>query len=435
MYYLKNFKNMTKRFIFSVAAIAIMLVSCSQNDQEVVNIPTSDAISLNPSTAVTRASVTNFNTLQTSTDGFRVYATSGALTAWYQDADGKRIDGNNHHKWDNVSGKWGFEYPGVKWPTDASGYPMTFWAIYPVSHTAMTIAPTNPTSTDLSLNVTIPAHLDNQIDILSTKGSTNVKPATANLSLNFKHILSKVNFKVSTTENDVRDSAFVQAVGFNGIYNANNFNVISQGWNGNGHTGKTEFNYYNRFIPESTPNNTILEVVKFNNIEDAPFYPGATDKNMMLLPQSPDMWKPQVGVTPPGNLPKTGDAYVRVMYRFELTTDKDYIGFRSALDHPDYEGSEAQDKGYVGPLFVLAGYTYEGIWVEGKGFMYNIPLPGTSGGRLLDERLYDDKGNPTDLTLPGGEEGEPIITTDEYIHLIPVVTEWGDDIEKDLGIN
>ena len=438
MYYLKNFKNMTKRFIFSVAAIAIMLVSCSQNDMEVTNIPTSDAITLSPSTAVTRAGITDFNTLADLNGGFRVFATTGTNpTDWYADhaTPSVSIDGNNKHVYDGS--KWNFNTP-VMWP-EKGNYPIDFYAFFPINHSAMPLLGTTTTS-NLKLDVTIPTQVSQQIDIVSAHGQATTKPATASLSLNFDHILSKVNFAVTNTRpgNDPDDIAYVQAVGFKDVNQKNVFDVIDQVWNVNGANKLEIFNYYQTFIEGGTGGTNLLDETEFklDNVREN-FYttstnPTLANANMMLLPQVPaNLWKVTKGVN---STPNDGQAHVRVMYRYELSDDVDYIGFRDASTHPEYATSSLKDRvpAYTGHLYVLAGFTYEGTWVEGKGYLYNIPLPGTGGGRLLDEYLYDEYGNRTDLKYPGGEEGEPVITEDEYIHLIPIVTKWDEQLPENV---
>ena len=425
---------MKTRFFLAIAAVAIMAVSCSVNETEVINVPTSDAIALNPSTAATRASVTYISNLQ---NGFAVYANT-TNNAWYSDGT-YTIDGSHKHVYQG--GKWNFEVPspglGIKWP-DAGNYPIDFYAFYPITNDAMTLVPTTPTPTSFTMDVKISPDVQKQIDIVSAKGSASMKPATANLALNFNHILSKVNFAITNSNDHADDKAFVQAVGFKSVNSANNFNVLSQLWNTTGHKDLEIYNYYNTFIEDGVSGTVELAAKLFDKDADKTrFYDGTTNPtlinaNMMLLPQSPKMWIVPQG-TQKADLPEDDEAFVRIMYRYEHNQDKDYIGFRDAQDHPDILNSVTH-KNYDGPLYVKAGFTYSGTWTQGKGYLYEIKLPGAGGGRLLDKMLYDKYGNRTDLEFPGGEPGEPIITADEYIHLIPIVTEWGDDIEEEVKI-
>jgi len=421
---------MKTRFFLAIAAVAIMAVSCSMNETEVINVPTSDAIALNPSTAVTRAYITKKTNLEAN---FGVFATSGTNpTGWYNDGQ-YSIDGTNHHYLNGS--QWDFRNP-VKWPKadETTKYPMNFYAFHPATtNSVMEVKPVTTPNYNVTLDVTVPQEVANQIDIVATKGSTNTKPATSSLTLTFKHILSKVNFSVTNTNTGQDDKAFVQAVGFVNINSKNTYDVKEEGWPNPATTVKN-YNYYKTFT-DGVTGTDILEPKEFigsvaQNKEyfyDNNSNPTLDGANMMLLPQIPQTWinAPSDEKSKPAN----GDAYVRVMYRYELTGDPNYIGFRHAQDHPEWANSDYADKNptYNGPLYVYAVFSYESTWGKGNGYLYNIPLPGVGGGRLFDENLYDDKGNPTDLKLPGGEEEKPIITTDEFIHLIPIVTDWADD--------
>ena len=415
---------MTKRFIFSVAAIAIMLVSCSQNDMEVVNIPTSDAISLSPSTAVTRAGITYKSHLES---GFSVYALTNNPTNWYSEG-GNMINGIKHHF---VNGKWNFDVQnadGIKWPTNAADYPITFYAFYPMA---------GPQGMDVidngsvSLDITIQEKLEEQIDIVSAKNHANVKPATASLSLNFNHILSKVNFAVTNTYTHKDDSAFVQAVGFVNVYQKNVFDVMTQKWTVNGQNELKDFNYFNWFVPGGAGGTQPIKELGFDSDASLEaFYtantnPTLENANMMLLPQTPDKIWVITKTSDEKDRPGNDEAHVRVMYRYQHNEDENFIGFKNAQNHPNIENSITH-KTYTGPLYVYAVFTYVGTWEEGYGYKYNLPLPGNGGGRLYDDYLYDDKGNRTDLLYPGGEIDKPVITDDDYIHLIPIVTTWDD---------
>ena len=428
---------MTKKFIYAVAALAIMLVSCSQKEEE-VHITPSNEISLNPTTALaTRATVVNLTTLTKDETGFVVYGTSGDdPDGWYFDAAanggaGAGIDGTNNHS--HKTGKWSFDEP-LSWPTEVEDYPMHFYAFYPQAPNTV-ITSVEEDFPDVTLNITIPVEVENQLDILASYRATSTKPATSSLGMTFRHILSKINFVVSNQDESgeiipaEEQTAYVMAVGFKNLYSTNTFDLMSQSW-GYILEDLDEFNYFNEFVPR----NDKYDIMSFSGAEKEPFYTEeeAVDKHLMLLPQGPQVWNPSPSPGIQYNLPDDHEAYVRVWYRLEITGNPDYIGYESATRHPGYEGSQLEEDGYDGPLFVLAGYTYEGVWSPGKGYVYNIPIPSSGGGRLIDKNLYDDGGNRTDLELPGGEEGNHIISSDNTIRLIPTVNEW-DDGEEDLN--
>ncbi len=60
----------------------------------------------------------------------------------------------------------------------------------------------------------------------------------------------------------------------------------------------------------------------------------------------------------------------------------------------------------------------------GKAYTYNIALGqfNTSGGYILDNRYYDDKGNPTVLTIDGKNPGDAVLGGEINFHV--TVGEW-----------
>ena len=401
------------------------------NETEVINVPTSDAIALNPSTAVTRASITTKTNLQ---DNFQVYATSGMFpTGWYSDGNAS-ISGSNHHYLDG--NKWDFRSP-VKWPKveEKEKYPMFFYAFYPTTPNSVFQAVTTD-HTNLSLDVTIPQEVGSQVDIVATVATVTAKPATSNLTLTFHHILSKVNFAVTNTYTEPGDIAYVQAVGFVNINSKNTYDVMTQTWATTYNT-PLNYNYFQSFVEDGISGQVVMNGKPFDKDADKERFfdgnsvPTLAGANLMLLPQTPNLWKVTVGpedTARPGN----GESYVRVMYRYEHHQDPNFIGFFNAQEHPGIENSITH-KTYEGPLYVYAVFTYDGDWVKGQGFLYNIPLPGDGGGRLYDDHYYDKFGNRTDLKVPFGEIDKPIIASDDFIHLVPIVTDWEKDDERDVS--
>jgi hypothetical protein len=426
MYYFKKITVMVKNFIYSAAVIALMMVSCTQNEMEVFDVTTSDAIALNPGTATTRATVTYLSTLQGDANGFIVYATSGAaFSSWY--SDGTNSINGIAHKYS--AGKWGFN-PDIKWPAATTGYPMNFYAYYPQRGTGNDVV-TNVTATynpvSIELDVTIPTDILKQKDVIHAKNSTAAKPGSSNLLMNFKHALSKVNFTVTNSDGTnnlsaADQEAFILATGFNNLFTAGKFNIVTEAWNpylaGAAAGTRTGYNYYNAFVPSPTA----YVQKSFKGAVDKAFFTGI-DSNLMLLPQNPQIWG---AVTIPPALPAANDAYVQMMYRVEnnaAPVNPDYIGYKNATAHPNYAASALAARNYTGPLFVKVGFIFQAGWLSGKGYTYNIPVPGAGGGRLLDEYYYDDHGNRTDLEVIGTDPGDPILG-DGFIHLIPKVTDW-----------
>jgi hypothetical protein len=181
-----------------------------------------------------------------------------------------------------------------------------------------------------------------------------------------------------------------------------------------------------------------LDDLPFNKATEEVFYtststPEWNESFLMLLPQNPTKWN--TSGTPVVVAPTT-ESYVQLVYRWEnrdaIGAIIDEIGFSDASNHPDYADSQCEKDGYTGPLFVKVGYSYSPEWVKGKGYQYDIPIPGSTGGRLINNKLIDDKGNETDLTVPGISVPEVIIPSDDFIHLVPKVTEWANETHKPI---
>ena len=439
---------MNKKLIMAALSLTIATASCTQNEVEDINVTTSETIALNPSTSATRAIPMALDSLKHDMNGFAVYATGGLNPGgWYSNGGLQVIDGTNNHYWRTsvTPNEWQFKTQ-VPWPAVGStSYPMKFYAFYPTYPNAA-VTSLNNAGSYLSANVSIPTDVKKQVDMLAGYSSTPSKPISGNLYMDFKHILSKVNFTVSnmfgpnntTPVANTTQNAYVLSLGFANLYQQNTYNYMpatgttTGAWNPlNTGSIRVDYNYYNSFVGLSGAQK--YSEKRFNSATNASFMTSVNvvDSNLMLLPQNPQVWNTS---STPVNVPATGDAYVKMLYRVEETSplNNDFIGFKDASSHLSYPGSALQAKGYTGPLYVLVGYTYAQTWAPGKGYTYNIPIPGVSGGRLLDECLYDDQANRTDLKVPGGKVPDVVIGGDGYIHLDPIVTPW-DEINQGLN--
>jgi len=433
---------MNKKIIMAALSLTIAAASCTQNEVEEINVPTSETIALNPSTATTRATSLVLESLQNDNNGFAVYATGGTNpTQWYSNGGAQVINGTNNHYWESTTtpNQWQFKTQ-VPWPAaNSTSYPMNFYAFYPTAPNAAVVSLSN-TVTNLAANVSIPLDVKAQVDMLAGKNSTPNRPLSGNLYMDFKHILSKVNFTVSnmygpnntTPVQNYTQNAYVLALGFANLYQQGRYDYIGGSWNTPSGT-RVDYNYYNSFAGLS--GTAKYSEKMFNSATNSSFMTSASvvDSNLMLLPQNPQVWNTNSAVATVV-APTTNDAYVKMLYRLEDTNplENDLIGFKSAVTHKSYSGSALEAKGYTGPLYVLAGYTYMQNWVPGKGYTYNIPIPGATGGRLIDEYLYDDQANRTDLKVPGGNVPGEIIGGDGYIHLDPIVSNW-DEIAHNIN--
>jgi len=414
-------KLFDKKIRLAVICAAIM-VSCTDNEIEEVNTASSSFIGLVSTT--TRASVADLSTIQTNSDGFKVYATGGENpTGWYADEDGHRIDGTNNHKYAN--NRWGFAQ-SVKWPDHTTDYPMNFYAIYPASPKgfgSMTFL-FNPFFY-LSSTYEVP-DAGNQEDILFAKANTSVRPATGNLSLVFTHILSKVNFGIIAGTGTV---PYIQSLELINSSSRRAFDFIDGIWFGTPAIHKS-FRYFGdvpsgNIMPVFTP--TVRDESTANAI-----YPGTHGNNLMLLPQISPSWQPQSGTAPTSS----SGGYISVIYRMSTGNGTSgvgtlrEVGFEDATQHPDNINGMV-----TGPLFVKAGFPLPAddgnfTWDKGRSYMYNLVLGahGSCNGYILDEYYYDEKGVQTALKLvevrnEGKRVGDKLQAG--VIHVILDVDDWG----------
>ena len=322
--------------------------------------------------------------------GFAVYAHTAGATGWYNDGV-ESIDGTNNHVFQNNG--WGFSST-VLWPV--TGYPMAFMAYYPDSAVSKVITSVNsvvPPSTTLILGISIPASKDEQEDVLIARDTAKTgKPVEGQMSLRFRHILSKVNFTVTNTVSG--QTAYVLAVGFCNLFSKNTFNAANDNWNvlSSGVSPIDTFDYYHAFKPLS--GTEVYTPTIFTGADKASFFAGTADetKHLILLPQRPVTWDiTGTSISAPG----ANEAYIRMLYRLVNAT-VDIVGFATAALHDDYVTGD-----YAGPLYVLVGFSFDAIWESGGSYQYDIPIPGTGGGILLDTYYYDNQGAPTKFIIDG----------------------------------
>ena len=383
---------MVKKVILLMAAMAFLAFSCTVTEVAVPNVTTLDAISLNPNTASSRAAIMDRDSLQNSS-GFIVYAdtaTTATTTTWF-------ISGGKHVY--NATNGWGFTPNAIAWPFI---YPVAFLAYYPDDAASLVITNVTdvltPTSTSIELDIEIPRLKSEQEDVLVARDTAMGKPPLGELPLTFKHILSKVNFTVSTADkngaitSDPDYKAFVLALGFCNLTKEGVFEATDDTWT----LGSVidSFSYFNDF---DTISGTVYIEKEFVNATRASFALGA-DSSLMLLPQYPDEWDINSGVI---IQPQPNEAYIRLLYRVETADTLNFIGFKDASEHLGYTGSAVDNDGYTDELYIMVGFAYDSEWLSGKGYTYNIPLPGTGGGIYLDEFYYNYYGKRTDLRIPG----------------------------------
>lgn len=372
--------------ILGFLAIALISVSCSKNEVSSVNNDV-NAINFDVTTGKTRANVVDLAGLQGV--GFGVFATntSSSLT----------FIGNEGYVYVGGAWKWDTTNP-IMWPTTETDFPINFYAYYPKTETTLTSA--------LTANYTIAATPAAQIDFLAANQTdVIIRPSSGNVSLAFKHMLSKINFKVVT---GTHVTVEVQSITVKNAGNTGTFNYAALGWSTLPSSGTLSYNYMQ--APLNDPANVFIGATTATAVT-------GSSGSLMLMPQdfSSRAWNNTVGGL-------ANQSYIEVVYRiYETATGKDVVGLTDATDHAGNSDSHVN-----GSLFVKVGYSLSTNWLMGKAYTYTIYLgDGSSGGSLVDDKYVDEDGNGTDLPVGPG-------ITDPIFPLAPIgfnvsVEDWGNE--------
>lgn len=427
-----------KNLAFCLATCGLFFAGCSSNDvyEENKDRGSQDVITFNANT--TRAGI---NGLKEVKSGFPVYATSGNNAAWY-------IAGSNNI-YKDFDGKWDWSNGNTqaqnahKWPTVTNGYPMSFYAYFPKEAAGFAVNTT--TVGTVTAIITIEADPASQTDFLAANyENVTTKPASGKLNLKFGHITSKVNFGIIAGNGA---DVFVQQVHINKVGNSGTYRYNSVTTGGNSDPAKWTSSLtggyegmYKYFPTVTVPSPTeALPVFKPSTADEStnnPVYTETHNRHLMLRPQTKtETWS---GAKPsPVVAQITPDkAYIESVYRIQANGDDNAVGYKDASNHPDFE-SLTEDKRVAlrgKPLYIKVGFPLGDplTWEQGKGYMYKLKL-GTvdaTGGIIIDDNYYDEKGNRTDLTIKDKEPGDPV--NDGNIHFNVDVTEWEEDIDGNI---
>jgi hypothetical protein len=398
-----------KKVTMGLAALALIFASCATDETTSVNKSNPDAIGFSASTGKTRASSNDLAALKASTTGFGVYATNGASPAEFIN--------NENYKWNNTASAWEWAGDDQMWPTTEAGYPVNFYAYYP---------DINSTS-DLDIlamtkSITLVETPATQIDYLAAKTENVVaRPMSSKVDLDFKHMLSKLDFKVLT---GAGVTVTVQSIAVKNVFGTRTFDYKDLAW-------------------EATPAASTNQSYAYAGLSDTNVFEGATTAaavttasgSIMSMPQSlaDRAWVRTDG----GSAPTTSESYIEVVYRvIETTSQKDVVGFSDADDYPDATpGDYEDDENLAGtPLFVKVGYPLPTVWEMSYAYTYTIYLgtPNATGGYLIDDTFIDEEGGETDLPVVDPNTGEkkdipdPIFDTDLPIGFVVDVDTWTD---------
>ncbi len=402
--------------LFAAFAVAALLVGCSKDD---VSSPTTannnfneneiGFLSSTSNSASTKADVVDIESIQGDDVGFVVYAVTNDGTDYYI--------GGEYYKYSSGSWVWDVDEDegesAPEWPTVDTDYPITFYALYSNDYSNIVNYNKNTEVADgetpkadveiLEADITIGA-VGKQFDILSTTVSTSSKPSGGKLSLDFSHILSRVNFEL-----DVAKSAtvYLQNVEFADLSDEDTFDILSTGWNGNEDVTTATYSYL------SVTDEDILKIV----YKDETGVSGndATNVDLMLLPHTFTPWK----LTSP-----VSGARVGMIYRLEVTGDVDYIGYQNAGDYPKFTDDNEHDVAKDDPLFVKVAVPLkttgeDDTWFLGTAYDYTLTMGSNSSnnGYYVSTNYYDKNGNETEFPIykTDPDDGDdPDSTDDDY---------------------
>ena len=387
-----------KRIVILGVTIALTIASCTKDEVTNVNLREDSVIGFELSTGKTRAYVNDINKLEADATGFGVYATNKLIPELFID--------NSSYKYNSTANVWLWNGKKIFWPENEEDYPINFYAYYPKAVTILGYSLKHPYEIAEDPKFQLDLLAANQLNVVA-------RPELDNVPLYFKHILSKIDFKVVTSE-DV--TVEVQSIAIRNVGNAGTFNYSNLEW----YEAPTQFNSdYSYMKAPVVPENIFAGTKNPTDVT-------GSGGSFMLMPQdlSERGWNMKIATL-------AQQSYIEVVYRmYETETGKDIVGFTDAEDHPNYKeiGSKVE-----GSLFVKVGYPLPTEWLMNKAYNYVIYLDGSSsGGTLIDENFIDEEGEDTDLPVVDPETGEPIepeepIFTDKPIGFYVTVAEWANE--------
>lgn len=431
-----------KKKIFPFAVLAATLVSCSQDELAPAQPNTAD----NPNvisfvSATTRATVNNLDAMKSNTTGFTVYATGADATGtWYTG-----VDGTNNYKATGGIWDWATNTSRPQWPTatETGKWPMKFYAYFPDDAGLAGFTPSITEASVIKAEIAVEQTIAGQTDFLAAKAEVSSKPTTGFLPLNFKHIMSKVGFKI--TQETTTETTIAQ-LGFEQIGRTRTYNYIDGNWEGTKPTANGSFQDYITYTLPMTgkPGTGAAQAVR----------PDGDNHFFMFVPQTGGstvasqipVWD-GTGTAADGEITPNG-AYIQMLYRTNESTGtpkKDILGFAQRSSHDvetewdetanqtEYDkykkGGSYTDGLYLKVGFKLTSDTFN--WEAGKGYTYNLLL-NQAGGIYLSKYYYDKDGQNTKIPVVGGnvDPGDPVFGED--IMFTVTETEWDDQADTNI---
>lgn len=299
-----------KRFIYITIALSAIAVGCTKSN--IVDVPQGVDTPItfdiyNGKTPLTKASEVTLETLQsssTSAPAFYVKAikNDGSLymeePLWYATGDNLATAATETNYWD---------YEGtVYWPIDNT---LTFMAYRP----QMTFDPASPTVGTFAI---APNAADQQ-DLIVATPVKNATAASGNVKLEFKHVLSRIGFKLETVGTGV--NVEISEISFNGLF-SNQGTVTLTNAPAIVSTSSTTTSYNFVTSTYTTEGKTPVSTTSTGAIYNITATPAGTDLYMMIIPETLKYLTDESGYTDEHNLNGGGKCIPYITVKYKLGT-------------------------------------------------------------------------------------------------------------------
>ena len=376
---------MRTNFLKGIIVTALIATSCSKDEVSSIYNHDDNVIGFEVSTGKTRAGVATVSAITGSTRGIGIFAFNG---------DKSFIIDHEAYVYD--AGRWKWSNEGqdfTYWPEEDDDYPINFYAYFPNTLD-------RKIDDKLESEYVIESTPKEQKDYLAAR-SINVaqKPTLGYVPLPFKHILSKIDFKIVT---GAEVTVFVQSIAVRNVGEEGTFNYSVMNWNAKP-AGYEYLSGYN-FMTAADPMNVFEAQISSEWIE-------GSSGSLMLMPQ--DLSKRGWDKDHKDAIENLKDeSYIEVVYRVHLNDVKktDIVGFTDATNYPKYDDLP-YDRKVTGALFVKVGYPLPTHWEMGKSYAYTVYIADgeSSGGNLIEGNFIDENGNTTTLPVVDPQTGVPIV--------------------------
>lgn len=323
-----------KRHIYITIAFSAIAVGCTKSN--IVDVPQGVDCPItfdiyNGKTPLTKASEVTLATLQSSssnTQAFYVKAikNDGSLymdePLWYATGDNPATAATETNYWD---------YDGTMyWPIDNT---LTFMAYRPQL--------TFDASSSTVGTFTVAPNASAQQDLIVAIPKKNLTAASGNVSLEFKHVLSRIGFKLETVGTGV--DVEISEISFNGLFSNQGTVTLTNDTPSIVPGNSTTASYSFLSSPYTTNGKTPVSTTSTGAIYDITATTTANDLYMMIIPETLKFLTDNSGYADKHNLNGGGNCipYITVTYKLgsaaeSSTVDLPLVRDYSKTDTPDW---------------------------------------------------------------------------------------------------